>query len=179
MTLATLSACLPLPYPDASAETLRHLLSCSSSSSSLPRGVSRDPRGESLTPLYCTASSEQRVEMVSLGPVARRRKRLSGLGSMKGQAATSAGVGAEARVFSRKMVWRGFTAPRDRQLDALEQVRPVLRCSLCYRTLTLEWYSFFGGACVFGHWFVRCGRFSIFTAPIGLEGACTIRNERV
>ena len=112
MTLASLSAWLPLPYPDASAETLKKLFSDHATSS--PRGGSRDARGEALTPLYSSAQS-----MVSLGPVARRRRGFSHRG--RGQAA-AAGAGADARVFSRKTVWRGFTAPRDHQLEALEQV---------------------------------------------------------
>lgn len=131
MTLATLLACLPLPCPDASAETLQQLLSehgspCSSSS---PSGVGRDARGESLTPLYSPASSLQRMR--SLGPVLRRRR--GNLRRRRGQPTMGAGADGDpdVRTFSRKIVWRGFTAPRDKQLDALEQVLRVLLWSLC------------------------------------------------
>lgn len=36
-----------------------------------------------------------------------------------------------AVIYSRKTVWRGFTAPRDHQLQALEQVRRLLVCLPC------------------------------------------------
>eukprot|EP00903_Cladosiphon_okamuranus_P014931 g13823.t1 len=122
MNLATLSACLPLPYPDASADTLQQLLSLHTSSPP-STSASRDGRGESLTPLYTTASSVQR--MIGLGPVARRRKVLLRRGRGRGKLTVAAGAGgdgeADAVLYSRKTVWRGFTAPRDHQLQALEQ----------------------------------------------------------
>lgn len=130
MTLATLSACLPLPYPDASAETLKQLLSESEGTAVLSSSTPRDARGESLTPRYSPVPSAQRMRtrMVSLGPVGRRRRGLFRRGRAK------LGVGGdgdgEAMVFSRRTVWRGFTAPRDRQLDALEQVLRLF-LSLC------------------------------------------------
>eukprot|EP00752_Nemacystus_decipiens_P006332 g5708.t1 len=120
MTLATLSACLPLPYPDASAGTLQQLLSPHTSSPP-PAASFRDGRGDSLTPPpYPAASSVQR--MVALGPVARRRKVI--LRRARGiSVAAGAGRGCGgAVVYSRKTVWRGFTAPRDHQLRALDQV---------------------------------------------------------
>ncbi|CAN0403221.1 unnamed protein product [Pylaiella littoralis] len=107
MTLATLSAWLPLPHPDASMETLTRLLS-----PSIPRGGdARDRSG-----LFSSAGSAS--TMVSLGPVLTRRGRLSRIG--RGQLATA--VAAAARVYSRKTVLRGFTASRGQQMDALEQL---------------------------------------------------------
>ncbi|CAM9333668.1 unnamed protein product [Ectocarpus fasciculatus] len=107
MTLATLSAWLPLPHPDASAETLTRLLS-EHTASLRDTGSGDEP---SLTP---SAS-----KMVSLGPVARRRR--GNLGRKLLLPSASAGGGV-SRVYSRNTVLRGCTAPRDQQLHALEEV---------------------------------------------------------
>lgn len=144
MTLATLSAWLPLPHPDASMETLTRLLS-----PSIPRGGdARDRSG-----LFSSAGSAS--TMVSLGPVLTRRGRLSRIG--RGQLATA--VAAAARVYSRKTVLRGFTASRGQQMDALEQVggriaalvfiSSLLRlCAACCttRSCCLHWTGAFSRA---------------------------------
>ncbi|CAM9200669.1 unnamed protein product [Ectocarpus sp. 12 AP-2014] len=111
MTLATLSAWLPLPHPDASAETLARLLS-EHADSSRDAGSIDDPS------LAASAS-----KMVSLGPVARRRRGNLRRGRGKSLVPPSAaGGGHVSRVYSRQTVLRGCTAPRDHQLLALEEV---------------------------------------------------------
>lgn len=105
MTLATLSAWLPLPHPGASAETLKKLLAEHSSASSM---------------------------LVSLGPVERRRRgnlRRRTRQPLGTAAAATAAGGVAGKVFSRKMMMRGFTAPRGQQLHLLEQVRRGLLAS--------------------------------------------------
>lgn len=162
MTLATLSACLPFPHPDASAETLQQLLSerKSSSSSSSPR--SRDRRDESLAPPYASASSSRMAGMmVSLGPVARRRRGLL-LGEGKGRVAAGVGDDVDARVFCRQTVWRGFTAPRNHQLHALEQVTRLLR--FCGHFSRLFWLRLRTSA------LSSCGRLLSVGARVGEHG---------
>lgn len=115
MTLATLSAWLPLPHPDASAETLQRILS--------ERLSSSGQGAEGSSSSYSVSST-----IVSLGP-AERRRLVGSRGTsrlLRGTAvATTAARGGATRVFSRKMMMRGFTAPRGQQLDLLEQVRCV------------------------------------------------------
>ncbi len=122
MTFATLSAWLPHPHPDVSADSLAQLL------------CEHDPRSPQDRGARGQASSDHR-RVVSLGPVLRRRRALSrrgvGLGletgTGRGQPAVS-GTGA-VKVYSRSTVWRGFTAPRRQQLDALEQVLELVLTS--------------------------------------------------
>ncbi|CAM9341330.1 unnamed protein product [Scytosiphon promiscuus] len=121
MTLATLSAWLPLPYPDASAETLQQILSDNLSASR------RSEAGDGRSPSGFVANVASST-LVSLGPVQRRRRgdfrvrMRQPMGTAAATAAATAAGGGAARVFSRKMVTRGFTAPRGQQLDLLEQV---------------------------------------------------------
>ena len=125
MTLANLSAWVPLPHPDASVETLKRLLLPPSSlgrgegearlSSSLMAPPSAAPLAETR---LADAGHVERDGMVSLGPVMRRRRLLGG-GSRRTVSATAS---ADMRVFSRKMVARGFSVPRTEQLEVLAQV---------------------------------------------------------
>lgn len=123
MTLATLSAWLPIPHPDASAESLTRLLSEHTASF-------RDAGGSDEPSLAPSAS-----KMFCLGPVARRRR--GNLGRKLLLPSASAGGGV-SKVYSRNTVLRGCTAPRDQQLHALEEVRcsiPHRRCSCSTRWL--------------------------------------------
>ncbi|CAN0109570.1 unnamed protein product [Ectocarpus sp. 6 AP-2014] len=127
MTLATLSAWLPLPHPDASAETLSRLLSEHAASS-------RDA-GSSDEPSMAPSASK----MVSLGPVARRHRGNLRRGRGKLLVPSSAAGGERvSRVYSRKTVLRGCTAPRDKQLHALEEVlgRSTVGSGCCYSVST-------------------------------------------
>ncbi|CAM9731583.1 unnamed protein product [Ectocarpus sp. 8 AP-2014] len=127
MTLATLSAWLPLPHPDASAETLSRLLSEHAASS-------RDA-GSSDEPSLTLSGSK----MVSLGPVARRCRGNLGRGRGKLLVPPSAAGGERVcRVYSRKTILRGCTAPRDQQLHALEEVlgRSTVGSGCCYSVST-------------------------------------------
>ncbi|CAN0284960.1 unnamed protein product, partial [Laminaria digitata] len=99
MTLASLSAWLPLPHPDASVETLQRLLLLPPSSHSV---LSSYPNTRFLV---------ERNGMVSLGPVVRRRRGLLGPGSRRIMSTSAASV--DIKVFSQKMVARGVSWPRN------------------------------------------------------------------
>lgn len=113
MVLASMSAWLPFPNPDASTETLRRML-----------GPTSPPDSGGNASLVATPASGwagTRDGLLSLGPSGRLARKMSLRGS-RASAVSAGAVDDHVQVFSRKMVARGLTCPRVDQLSVLNQV---------------------------------------------------------
>lgn len=137
MVLASMSAWLPFPNPDASVETLRRMLDPMS-----PPETAKSGGNTSLVATPASGWAGMRDGLLSLGPSASLSRKMLLRGSRA--SAVSAGVVDDrVQVFSRKMVARGLTCPRADQLSVLSQVGTPL-----FTTRTICRFPFFGGFAV-------------------------------
>ncbi|CAM9904921.1 unnamed protein product [Ascophyllum nodosum] len=118
MPLASMSAWLPFPSPDASAEMLRKALDPP------PSRVAASGGGHHPRIAGSVGGQAGALDgMLSLGPTARHREMVPRPGGTSRKASTSAGTtSGDIKVFSRMMVLRGLTCPRADQLGVVRQV---------------------------------------------------------